>query len=127
MSTDFSPVRGLVIIAAQVHGPDGDALARLALDTGALGTLISPAILITVGYDPSQATEHVSIVTASSTERVPRILARQLTALGQTQSDVTIQCHALPAATKVDGVLGLDFIRGQRLGVDFRTGRVTLE
>lgn len=127
MSTDFNPVRGLVIIAAQVYGPDGDALARLALDTGALGTLISPAILVTIGYDLSQATEHVSIVTASSTERVPRIVARQLTALGQTQSGVKIQCHALPAATKVDGVLGLDFIRGQRLVVDFRTGRVTLE
>ena len=127
MSIDFNPVRGLVIIAAQAYGPDGDTLARLALDTGALGTLFSLAILITIGYDPSQATEHVSIVTASSTERVPRIVARQLTALGRTQADVRIQCHALPAATKVDGVLGLDFIRGQRLVVDFRAGRVTLE
>lgn len=127
MSTAFNASRGLVIITAQIYGPDGDTVARLALDTGSLGTLISPAILVTVGYDTSQATEHVRIVTASSTERVPRLVLHQITALGQTQANVTTPCHALPAATQVDGVLGLDFIRRQRLVVDFRMGRVTLE
>jgi predicted aspartyl protease len=127
MSTAFNPSRGLVIVTVQVYGPDGDTVARLALDTGALGTLISPAILVTVGYDMSQAPEHVRIVTASRTERVPRLVLNQITALGQTQADVPTLCHALPAATQVDGVLGLDFIRGQRLVVDFRTGHVTLE
>jgi hypothetical protein len=32
----------------------------------------------------------------------------------------------LPAATSVEGVLGLDFLRGRALNIDFRTGQITL-
>ena len=35
-------------------------------------------------------------------------------------------CHTLPASVSVDGLLGLDFLRGQRLTIDFRAGRIAL-
>lgn len=36
-------------------------------------------------------------------------------------------CHDLPAEVRVDGLLGLDFLRGRRLTLDFRTGRLSLD
>lgn len=127
MSSAFDPGDDLVIVTAQVHGPTADTVVRLALDTGAVGTLINPAILTAIGYDLSQTSQHVRIATASGIETVPRLVLSQFTALEQQQTDFLITCHTLPAETGVDGLLGLDFIRRQRLVVDFRTGRVTLE
>jgi hypothetical protein len=40
--------------------------------------------------------------------------------------DYPVVCHTLPAGTKVDGLLGLDFLRGQSLLIDFRAGEIML-
>ena len=39
---------------------------------------------------------------------------------------VPLVCHTLPASAAVDGLLGLDFMRGKRLIIDFRTGIIDL-
>lgn len=51
----------------------------------------------------------------------------KIEALEQERRNFPILCHTLPPSATVDGVLGLDFFRGQRLVVDFRTGLVTVE
>ena len=38
-----------------------------------------------------------------------------------------VLCHDLPSTVTVDGVLGLDFLRGGRLKVDFRAGLLSLD
>lgn len=48
-------------------------------------------------------------------------------ALGQERRDFPVLCHTLPPSATVDGVLGLDFFRGQRLMVDLRAGVVMVE
>jgi hypothetical protein len=35
--------------------------------------------------------------------------------------------HTLPPSAGVDGLLGLDFLRGMRFTADFRAGALTLE
>jgi len=37
-----------------------------------------------------------------------------------------ILCHTLPPSAGVDGLLGLDFFRGQRVTIDFQHGEVTI-
>jgi hypothetical protein len=37
-----------------------------------------------------------------------------------------IIAHTLPPSATVDGLLGLDFFRGQQLNIDFRRGEITL-
>jgi hypothetical protein len=44
-------------------------------------------------------------------------------ALGQTRDSFPVFCHTHPSATGVDGLLGLDFLRGRVLSLDFRTGQ----
>ena len=126
MSESFNPRQGLVVVSVQVFGPSGDTFARLAVDTGAVATVISPLILVSVGYDLAQAPDQVRLVSASGVVIVPRLLVDKIMALGQERIFLPILAHNLPAAMGVDGTLGLDFYRARRLTVNFRRGSVSL-
>lgn len=126
MSEAFNSKRGLVVVPVQIFGPSGDTFARLAVDTGAITTVISPEILVLVGYDLAQAPDERRLVSATDVVSVPRFLAERIVALGQEREYLPILGHTLPKATGVDGVLGLDFYRVRRLTVNFRQGRVSL-
>ncbi len=43
MTIPFNPAQGLVVVAAELTGPQGSAVLRPALDTGATSTLINSA------------------------------------------------------------------------------------
>ncbi len=99
---------------------------RLALDTGATATMVNIGPLAAVGYDPSLVPDRVQVTTGSGIEFVPRIAASKLKALGQERADFPVLGHTLPPSASVDGLLGLDFLRGQELNIDFRKGRIAL-
>jgi predicted aspartyl protease len=116
----------LVIVQAAVDGPSGSAVLRLALDTGATGTVINMGMLVALGYDPALVPERIQVTTGSGVEFVPRVSLHQIVALGQERTNFPVLGHTLPPSASIDGVLGLDFVRGQTLTVDFRTGTITL-
>jgi predicted aspartyl protease len=99
---------------------------RLALDTGATSTVVNVGMLVAVGYDPALAPDRVQVTTGSGVEFVPRLTLDKFVALGQERIDFPVLCHTLPPSAGVDGLLGLDFLRGQSLTIDFRNGRMTL-
>ena len=47
--------------------------------------------------------------------------------LGETKANFTVIAHYLPPTASVDGVLGLDFLRGHILNIDFKIGEITFE
>jgi hypothetical protein len=126
VSFPFDARRGLVIVRTELFGPSGSIVLRLALDTGATGTMVNIGPLAAVGYDPSLAPDRIQVTTGSGVEFVPRIAVRRLKALGKERADFPVLGHTLPSSASVDGLLGLDFLRGQELKVDFRKGRITL-
>ena len=65
MNYTFDAQRGLVIVQAELFGPTGSIVLRLALDTGATGTMINVAPLTAIGYDPSLAPDRVQVTTGS--------------------------------------------------------------
>lgn len=73
MSVFFETGRDLIVVIARIFGPASDTVVRLAVDTGAVGTLIHPEILRAIGYDLSQATGQVRIITASGVESASRL------------------------------------------------------
>lgn len=127
MSLPFDRQAGLIVVPTRVSGPAGKTVARLALDTGATGSLLSWDIALLLGYDPSIVKEWRRIITGSGVEFVPAITIQKLEALDQSRKDFSILCHTLPPGASVDGLLGLDFFEGQRLVIDFRAGSVVLE
>ena len=126
MSSPFDPQQGLIIVRTELWGPTGSAVLRLALDTGATATVVNIAMLVAVGYDPGLAPTRVQVTTGSGIEYAPRVTLSRILALGQECVDFAVLGHTLPPSAGVDGLLGLDFLRGQSLTVDFRTGHVTL-
>ena len=126
MSVPFNPQQGLVMVRAAVDGPSGSAVFRLALDTGATGTVINVGMLVALGYDPALALARIQVTTGSGVEFVPRIPLNKIVTLGQERTNFPVLAHTVPPSAGVDGLLGLDFFRGQSLTVDFRTGQVTL-
>lgn len=126
MSVPFNAAGGLVVVNAEVVGPTGAAVIRLALDTGATATVVSGAILVAVGYDPALSPTRLQVTTGSGIEYVPVVAVTRLQALGQDRNGLSVLAHTLPPSAGVDGVLGLDFLRGQRLVIDFRAGQIEL-
>ncbi len=100
---------------------------RLALDTGATSTLVSWDLVVLVGYDPAAVARRVQVTTGSGVEFVPEVTVMRLDALDQSRSEFPVLCHTLPPTATVDGVLGLDFLRGGRLVVDFRSAEVAFD
>jgi len=123
----FDPRRGLIVVRAELTGPTGSGILQLALDTGATSTLINVAMLVAIGYDPALTTERVKVTTGSGVEFAPRVELQRLTALRQERYGREVLGHTLPPSTGVDGLLGLDFFRGLRLNVDFRTGHLRID
>ncbi len=127
MSTPFNPTQGLVIVTARVWGPTGDTYARLALDTGATYSMIRTAKLVSIGYEPATSPGRLQMMTASSIEYVPHLTMDKLAVLRQERFNFPVVAYTLPPSASVDGLLGLDFFRGQQLTLDFRNGQITLQ
>jgi predicted aspartyl protease len=126
MSTAFDPKSGLILVDARLDGPLGGIRLRLAVDTGANRTLISPSILAAAGYDGSQSKNFVNMTTASGVERVTTVTISELKVLGREFKLRSVIAHTLPASATIDGLLGLDFFRGLELKIDFRNGVIEL-
>lgn len=127
MTFSFNPHRGLILLDAKIYGPAGEIVLRLALDTGANTTTLNRQLLEGIGYQPALSTVNARLTTASGVETVPLIELDRLEVLGQVRTAHSVVCHSLPPSSRIDGVLGLDFFRGQKLVLDFHSGDITLE
>ncbi len=127
MSFPFDPEEGLIVVPTLLSGPAGDTVGRLALDTGAEGSVVNRELAASLGYDLASAAEIVQITTGSRVESAPRIAIERIEALGQERRNFPVVCHTIPPSAGIDGVLGLDFFRGLRLVVDLREGFVSVE
>ena len=126
MSFRFEAGQGLIIVPAELWGPAGSAVLRLALDTGATRTLINVGLLVALGYDPALESDRIQVTTGSGVEFAPNVRLKKIVSLGQERTDFAVLAHTLPPSAGVDGLLGLDFMRDKRLTVDFGAGTLTL-
>ena len=126
MSQSFDPQRGLIVVPVELFGLTGSIVVRCALDTGATRTMISVAMLVTVGYDPSLEPERVQVTTGSGVEFSPLTAVTRIVAIGQERIGLPVLAHTLPPTAGIDGLLGLDFLRERLLEIDFRKGMLSL-
>ena len=108
-----------------MFGPTDKAVFHLALDTGASDTMLSPTKLSAIGYNFADSPQ-VKVTMGSGVVQVPAIALSRISALGQERTNFPILAYALPPTSTIDGVLGLDFMRGHLLTVDFRIGQLSL-
>ena len=127
MSFSFDPAKGLIVVPTRFWGPAGDVIVRLALDTGATGTMVNWDVAILLGYDPAVQEKRIQVTTGSGVEYAPRVEVLKIEALERTRVNMPVLCHTLPQSATVDGVLGLDFLRGLRIMLDLVEGKITFE
>lgn len=125
-SYHFDPSQGLIVVPVRLFGASTDIIARLALDTGATGTLVNSEIIVLLGYDLAASSDRIHVTTGSGVEFCPRVVIRRIEALGRCVENFPVLCHTLPPSSQVDGLLGLDFFRGSRLNIDFKSGIITV-
>ena len=122
----FNPKQGLVLVETQVTGPARSTDVRLLLDTAATMSLIDSRTLATLGFDPAQPLRQVHMATGHAVGIVPVFALTRFSALGQLRFNFPVIGHTLPPASAVNGLLGLDVLRGQVLTLDFRQGQIDL-
>jgi hypothetical protein len=127
MSFPFNPNSGLIVVEAILEGPNGPFTFSFVLDTGSRVTVVRDTALLLAGYNPALAPRNVRMTTASGVVQVSRLPVTRLSSLGHEVFGLPVVAHTLPPAAAFDGLLGLDFFRGQTLKIDFRTGLIDLQ
>lgn len=126
MSVPFDPQAEIILVSAAVTGPNGMRLMRLAIDTGAPVTLINSGILNSLGYDLTEFSETIEIMTVSGVATFPLITTDKVVAIGQEYEKFQVIAGDLDPDVEFDGLLGLDFLRNHRLTIDFNRGTIEL-
>jgi predicted aspartyl protease len=116
----------LVVVIATLTGPRGPVRCHWAVDTGATDTHISPHVLQLAGYDTTALFDLVTLLTVGGRVTTGRIRVDRLRCLEQSATDFRVVCHTVTATTRIDGLLGLDFLRGRVVTLDFARGRIAL-
>ena len=127
MNHPFDDELGVVVVPAELFGPSGSVVLRLALDTGATRTMVNVGLLVLLGYDPSMVSDRIEVTTGSGVEYVPSVVVDRISTLGQQRDLFPVLAHTLPVSAHVDGLLGLDYMHGQTLTLDFRGRTVALQ
>jgi predicted aspartyl protease len=112
----------VIIIKVECFGKKGSRILDLIFDTGSTYTMIPWKVAESLGYDPILSHRRVSIVTAITTETVPLITIRSMVALGRKVDQVDVACHDLPPKSRVDGLLGLSFLKNFDIDLCFKKG-----
>lgn len=111
---------------ARFRGPAAELTRTLALDTGAAQTLIDSATLDAIGYNVGSRQTLIRLATVSGYEEAPTMVVDEVRALGTSVPSLRVVVRDLPASVGFYGLLGLDFLRGRHLSINFRRGEIEL-
>jgi clan AA aspartic protease (TIGR02281 family) len=118
----LDPNAPIIIVSVEIGGESGSKLVDMALDTGATYVMIPWQVAEALGHDPAVSTRRVNLTTASSVEIAPLITLRWVRALDQEFTDVDAACHDLPPGSRVQGLLGLSFLKYFDVDLHFLRG-----
>ena len=123
----FDPdVFGIVIFTTISHF-DVKRRLKMVLDTGATYCMMPWHVAEELIYKPELSRKYVSISTANGQIKVPMITVESMLALGKKVENCEILVHDLPETSRVDGLIGLNFLKYCKLLIDFQKGILELK
>ena len=127
--TKFDTSSNVITVDAEVMNRDNTDFEslRMVLDTGATYTIIPWNVAFSLGYDPAVSKRRVKLIMGGSVEYAPIITVTAFTALGESIAHFDVICHDLPEDAKVDGLVGMNFLRNFDLSVKFSEGIIELK
>lgn len=100
--------------------------AKLILDTGSSYVALPYEMVSAIGI-PINPKNTVRLTSASTVERVPKIILPEMSVLGKRVKRIEAIVKDLPPETPADGLLGLSFLRHFKLTIDFKNCYLSLE
>ena len=116
----------LIVLPVSLTGKVAKYIVNMALDTGATFVMIPWDVAERLVYDPKLSQDMVSITTASTVEKVPVITIEEFNVLGHSKRNIKVVVHDLPPTSRVDGLLGLNFLNNFNLKLMFKKGYLEL-
>lgn len=113
-------------VKVSILGPLTIGRFTFSLDTGSTRSSIRPNCLERLGYDLTKEVGGINVRGVTGIGYAKTYTVSSLTALGQTKANVLLIAQDYPKSVTVDGLLGLDFFRGNVLALDFHQGTISL-
>jgi hypothetical protein len=126
MTLTFDPNGRVVAVRVYLAGPRGAEYFRFAVDTAATRSAVSALVLEQLGYLASQRHGQYQVRTGSGGTRTGLVTIQRFAAFGRIRDDFPVLWLPLPPASRIDGLIGLDFFRDLVLTIDFLRGRISL-
>lgn len=120
----FDKEKGIIPVFAVLND---ERIISMALDTGATFCLISKDFAKALNIDIANPEKKIKMMTAEGRCEVPLINLKSIFVMEKTATNIKTVIHDLPENSRVDGLLGLSFLKHFRLTVDFRNGYLELE
>lgn len=126
VTLNFDPNTNGIVLFTNFDGEETKTINML-LDTGATYTTIPWHVADALGYKPSESDNKATITTADGVLNVPLFVVDSIEVLGKKIENVTVMIHDLPETSRVDGLLGLSYLRNFDLSIKFKAGILALE
>lgn len=127
MKHPFEKPGPLIIVTMRLEHGNRSADVEVALDTGAVTTVVNSSIAEYLGCNPAKPIDTRRIVTASGIEWCPVVLVDKITACGKTLENLEIVCHDLPPVTTIRGLLGENFLKQFNLRINYNRRFIELK
>lgn len=100
---------------------------KLALDTGAVLTVITPHVAQEVGFEESQLISTTEVTGVTGSELVPKIRLNSITLFDNKVENIAVTVINLPLKLRIDGLLGLNFLNHFNINLQFETFILALQ
>ncbi len=101
-------------------------MVQFILDTGASITMIPGKVIQKIGSSTIITARSVHIQTAGGTVDVDIVRVDSIEIMGKTVKNIEVASFDLPTETRVEGLLGLNFLKHFRMTLDFPNGKLSL-
>lgn len=119
MKFKLDTTEGIILSKAKIANRKQSIFIKIAVDTGASFTMISIEAALAIGINPSKSMRHIEITTANGIVFVPVIKIPSFKCFGVELKNIEAVCHNLPPESCVEGLLGLNFLKGAKVIIDF--------
>jgi predicted aspartyl protease len=100
---------------------------RFLLDTGAVFTVITPNVAVSLGYELSQLKPTTEIFGVINSKLVPKVTIPTMKLFAYEINDIEATVIDLSPKLRLDGLLGLNALKHFNLNLEFGRGILTLE
>lgn len=107
----FDPKSNGIVVFVSIRNGRIKRRIRMVVDTGSTFNMVPWVIVEALGYQPGLSKHEMPITTANGQIHVPKVIIGETHASGRSALDCITVVHDLPETSRVDGLLGLSFLK----------------